>query len=298
MRLVVGTTDGFVLLGNGSPVRSLDGMSIVAMSRQDGRIWALADGRGLLSGDGARWEQCANVGGDPGTCVLASTSGVLVGTAGAHLLRLEHAALRRVESFERAEDRAQWHTPWGGPPDLRSLCQQGSSLLANVHVGGIQRSDDDGSRWHPTIDIEADVHEVRATSIPGMAVAACARGLVVSLDDGASWELRTEGLPVTYARAVAVAREHVVLTVSSGPGGRRSGVYRAPTAGGAFVACDTGLPADYGQNIDTFCLDAADASVAFGTREGTVFTSRDAGQTWDVLERNLPQIRCLAVIEA
>jgi hypothetical protein len=298
MRLVVGTSDGVALLDEGSQVRSLEGTGITALSRQNGSIWVLAGGRDLLSGDGARWDPSARVEGDPGNCVLASTSGVLVGTAGAHLLVLQHATLRRVESFEGAEDRAQWHTPWGGPPDLRSLCEQGTSLLANVHVGGIQRSDDGGSRWRPTIDIDADVHEVRATSIPGMAFAACARGLAVSADDGVSWELRTDGLPVTYARAAAVARDYVLLTASSGPGGRRSGVYRAPVAGGAFVLCDTGLPAGYGQNIDTFCLDAADASVAFGTREGTVYASRDAGESWEVLERDLPEIRCLAVIEA
>ena len=206
MRLLVGTVDGVALLAGGELVRSLEGLSISALSRRDGRIWVLADGRDLLNGDGLRWEPAGRVDGDHGTCLLASTSGILVGTAGAHLLRLEHGTLRRVESFELADDRAKWHTPWGGPPDLRSLCEQGRSLLANVHVGGIQRSDDGGSRWRPTIDIDADVHEVRSTSIPGMAVAACALGLAVSADDGASWELRTDGLPVTYARAVAVAR--------------------------------------------------------------------------------------------
>jgi hypothetical protein len=298
MRLLVGTTDGIVLLNGGSPELSLQGRSIGALSRANGTFWALADGHELLSGNGVHWEPAAQVEGRAATCVMAARSGVLVGTAGAHLLRLERGTLKTVEAFERAADRAEWHTPWGGPPDLRSLCEQGDSILANVHVGGIQRSDDRGQSWRPTIDIEADVHEVRATAMPGLAVAACAIGLAVSADSGASWELRRDGLPVTYARAVAVAGDHVVLTVSSGPGGARSGVYRAPLAGGAFAACATGLPAGYSQNIDTFCLDALDETVAFGTREGSVFVSRDEGSSWAGLEHKLARVLCLVVTDA
>jgi photosystem II stability/assembly factor-like uncharacterized protein len=299
MRLLVGTTDGIVLLNGGSPVLSLQGRSIGALSSADGTFWALADGHELLSGNGVHWEPAAQVEDRAATCVLAApSSGVLVGTAGAHLLRLERGMLKTVEPFERAEDRAEWHTPWGEPPDLRSMCVQGDSILANVHVGGIQRSNDGGQSWRPTIDIEADVHEVRAAAMPGFAVAACATGLAVSADSGASWELRRDGLPVTYARAVAVAEDHVVLTVSSGPGGARSGVYRAPLAGGAFAPCATGLPAGYSQNIDTFCLDARDGTVAFGTREGSVFVSRDEGSSWAGLDHKLARVLCLVVTDA
>jgi len=61
-------------------------------------------------------------------------------------------------------------------------------LLANVHVGGIPRSVDGGVTWQPTIDIDSDVHEVRAhPKRRGTVVAAAAVGLCTSSDGGATW---------------------------------------------------------------------------------------------------------------
>jgi RND family efflux transporter MFP subunit len=37
--------------------------------------------------------------------------------------------------------------------------------LVNVHVGGIPRSVDSGATWAPTIDVDADVHEVKDHSV-------------------------------------------------------------------------------------------------------------------------------------
>jgi hypothetical protein len=54
-----------------------------------------------------------------------------------------------------------------------------------------------------------------------------------------------------------------------------------------FTRCD--LPS-FADNIDTGCLAANEDVVAFGTREGDVYASRDDGTTWEAIARNLPRI--------
>src|SRR5205085_6124137 len=97
------------------------------------------------------------------TCLLPVDGTVMVGVAGAHLVRLTGAGLaERVGSFDDVPGRDRWYTPWGGPPDTRSLAAAHGVVYANVHVGGIARSRDGGHSWEPTIDVDADVHQVLA----------------------------------------------------------------------------------------------------------------------------------------
>ena len=59
----------------------------------------------------------------------------------------------------------------------------GTLVLANVHVGGIQRSTDGGVTWRPTIEVDSDVQEVRALpSQLRIVIAASAIGLYISRD--------------------------------------------------------------------------------------------------------------------
>ena len=98
------------------------------------------------------------------------------------MLRLDGAALVPLPGFDAVPGRDAWH-PVGSPLEVRSLTAtaDGAALLANVHVGGIVRSDDGGRSWQPTIDVDADVHEVRAHPSNGEVVmAAAAVGLCVS----------------------------------------------------------------------------------------------------------------------
>ena len=124
-------------------------------------------------------------------CAVDAPGGLVVGTEGAHLLRLGPTGLTRIDAFETAEGRESWYTPWGGPPEVRSLaCTADNVLLANVHVGGIVRSDDAGRTWAPTMDIHFDVHQVRSIWGRGdLVVAAAAVGLCVSRDGGRTWRV-------------------------------------------------------------------------------------------------------------
>jgi Neuraminidase (sialidase) len=88
----------------------------------------------------------------------------------------------------------------------------GTVLLVNVHVGGIPRSTDGGTTWHPTIDIDHDVHDVCAhPTRPGLVAAAAARGLGVSRDGGATWTVEVEGLHASYFQLSSCADTRVSL---------------------------------------------------------------------------------------
>src|SRR5262249_38779893 len=149
---------------------------------RDGELWALADGRRVYR-RGARgdWERQAEANGYRLNCLLPLGDSALVGAAAAHLLRLPGGPPPPGWGFQRAEGRSEWYTPWGGPPDVRSLAAGANGdLYANVHVGGILRSADGGDTWRPTIDFHADVHQVQtAPDRPGLVLAAAARGLAV-----------------------------------------------------------------------------------------------------------------------
>ncbi|MGH2498576.1 MAG: WD40/YVTN/BNR-like repeat-containing protein, partial [Candidatus Limnocylindria bacterium] len=233
------------------------------------------------------------------TCLLPERGGALVGTARAHLLRLRGGESSVLEGFDRADGRREWYTPWGGPPDVRSLARGADgALYANVHVGGVLRSGDRGASWRPTLDIDADVHQVLAHPRRAEVVlAACARGLATSTDGARSWTYSAEGLHASYARAVAVADGTVFLSASTGPSTRRAALYRRALRGaGALEKCAGGLPAWFTENIDSHCVAATARTVAFGTADGSVFVSADGGSTWRPLAERLPPVRALALL--
>jgi hypothetical protein len=229
-------------------------------------------------------------------CLCPIPSGLLVGTSEAHLARVADGMVEPIDSFERTEGREHWYTPWGGPPDVRSMSRgDDGTIYANVHVGGVVRSRDDGASWEPTIDIHADVHQVLAPEgHRRLVVAACARGLAGSDDGGDTWIFETDGLHATYCRAVAVGDETLYLSASLGPRGGRAALYRIPITGGPFEKCSTGLPEWFPTNIDSSCLAAVGSTVAFGTDDGTVFGSEDSGGTWEAWAEGLPSVRCVA----
>ncbi len=296
LRLLVGTSEGLYELGAREP-RHLSGHEITALAGDGRGWWALVDGRTLWRSpvDGS-WEKLADLQDGPGTCLAVTTAGLLVGTAGAHLLHLEGRRLVRVEEFEQVEGRKEWHTPWGDPPDTRSISTDRAGIVyVNVHVGGVVRSTDGGRSWRPTLDIHADVHQVLAHPTRAHAVfAAAAVGLGITDDGGDSWRFETEGLHAHYLRAVAVAGDHLLVSASTGPEGERAALYRRRLRESEkFERCGKGLPEWFGSNIDTGCLTASGVTVAFGTDEGLLFLSTDAGASWERMAKDLPAIQCV-----
>lgn len=241
-------------------------------------------------------ETVASIEEDVGRCLLPLADGVLVGTANARLALMRSGAVEMVASFDDAKGRDGWYTPWGGPPDTRSLSGgPDGALFANVHVGGILRADTPEGSWEPTIDIDADVHQVLAD--PGEAghvVAATALGLAESLDAGGTWRFTTEGLHASYARAVVLDGKVLFMSASNGPRGARAALYRRAQGEDTFHKITDGLPEWFDRNIDSHHLAASNGLVVFGA-DGRLFISEDGGGSWRDDGSAYPEITCVAI---
>jgi hypothetical protein len=271
---------------------------VTALAARAGVQWALVDGREVWCREGGRvWQSAAQLPeGLTGTCLYADRSGVIVGTLQAHLGRIGDQGWEPIQSFEAVEGRAGWYTPWGAPADARTISGDANGgMYVNVHVGGIVRSLDGGDTWEPTIDVDADVHQVLVEPRSGRILAAAAGGLHESTDAGQTWANSTRGLHARYQRAVAVAGDHVLVSSSTGPSGRQSAIYRRTLANQdePFERCTEGLPDWFPNNIDSTCLAASESRAVFGTEQGQMFASEDAGRTWRLEREGLPSVRCV-----
>lgn len=303
-RILVGAADGLHVIEDGREIdvqrvgwNPESPSSVTALARQGTEVWAILDRhqiwRTLGAADSKQVVQIPNL---ELHCLGPTDSGVFIGTSQANLIRLTEALvpIERVEAFDRVTGRDRWYTPWGGPPDTRSISEMDESIFVNVHVGGIVRTRDGGKTWEPTIDIDADVHKVWA-GLPGV-FAACALGLAVSRDDGETWSIDDEGLHSTYCRGVTVCGDTVLVSASNGPRGGRAAVYRRAAGGaGPLERCRTGLPEWFDGNIDSAWLDATPELAAFGTSDGRVFASADEGSTWEEIAVGLRSVGAVLV---
>ena len=183
MRWVVGTAEGLV----GSEGEIWLAHRAISALAWDGHGWVvLVDGREVARVHGDEVESLGEIDDETGRCLLPTADGVLLGTAHARLGVLRDGVVTMLPSFDEAEGRDGWYTPWGGPPDTRSLSASADgALFANVHVGGILRAEAPDRVWSSTIDIDADVHQVLADpSDASHVVAATARGLAETHDAG------------------------------------------------------------------------------------------------------------------
>lgn len=294
--IVVGTASGVEILGKDRG-EQLRGHSCDALAAEGNHLWAVVGETSVYRGplDGP-WEAVAEIRERRARSVLPHDGRLYLGTDEAHLLRMTDGTIESVASFDEVEGREKWYTPWGGPPDARSMSVSHGAIYVNVHVGGIVRSTNEGGSWEPTIDIDADVHQVIAhPDVPGLVLASTAWGLARSDDGGADWSFHDEGLHASYSRAVAVAGDTLLVSASTGPRGGRAALYRRPLQGQEpFERCAAGLPEWFRGNIDTHCLAASESTVAFGT-EDEVFLSEDEGRTWERAASGLPGVRALVL---
>lgn len=295
MRIRLGTAQGlYELSGNGAgdtaSVR-FEGRDVRALSGE----WAVLDGAEVVS-------LTSDASGQPDglgvNCVIQEGTGLYVGTASARLFAgdQETCAFTPVGSFDGISGRDRWFTPWGAPPDVRSLAASNDgSLLVNVHVGGVWRSDD-LSHWDEVVEVGADTHQVLADNDTSVVIAAAAVGFGESDDNGATWRWTTDGLHAGYCRAVAVAGEMTLVSASTGPDTRQGAIYRRPRRSNRpFERCEKGLPAWFPFNVNTFQLAGAGEHAVLGTSDGRLFVSDDAGATWTTTAQDLPAIRCAAI---
>jgi hypothetical protein len=294
MTVIAGTSRGLYVDGEPVALEQLEVSALVedgdelVVGTSDGRLF-----RGRLDGG---WDELGDTGGGPVNCLLVEGPRIWVGTSRARLLCHDGEGLPEIEALQEVDSRSRWFTPWGGPPDIRSLASDGKNVFVNVHVGGIPRTSDSGASWETTIEIASDVHQVVCSD--GLVLAATAYGLALSRDAGDTWATTTEGLDASYARAVAVAGGSILMSASTGPGGSGSALYRRPIEGGAFVRCGDGFPEQLDDNIDTYTVAAAESAVAVGGPDGHLYVSENEGATWETVGRGLPSISSVVLADA
>ena len=290
-QILVGTRDGLHRFDASGSLIGVEhaGREVTTIAPEGWELWAILDGKEVVHTAGVDWWfHVANLSGLRGNCIADTRAGVILGTSEGHLFRIAGEGVERVESFEKAPGRKEWFTPWGGPPDTRSITEDGDTVYVNVHVGGVLRSSDHGESWRPTIDVGADIHSV--TTGHGRVYAAGAHGLNVSQDKGETWVASDDGLRGSYCRSVTVCGDTVLLSAADGPGGGHSGVYRSSVGGASFERTTQGITKWFSKNIDTMWLDAFPngSLAAFGTEDGNLYASTDQGRSWSQIAGGLP----------
>jgi photosystem II stability/assembly factor-like uncharacterized protein len=226
-------------------------------------------------------------------CCVAVGAAIYVGTEDARVFRVGVARdFAHVPTFDTVAGRDQWYAGAAlidgrliGPPlgvrSMAATCDL-STLLVNVHVGGIPRSADGGATWQPTIDIATDVHQVCAhPSRPNIVAAAAAVGLCISRDGGLTWAIDDKGLHASYCSAVAFAGDDVLVAASAGHFVPEGALYRRSLDGiEPLRQIGGGLPRWLGGIADTRNVAARGPSLAVADHAGNLYLSQDAGSTW------------------
>ena len=236
------------------------------------------------------------------SCCMAVRDAIYVGTDDARMLRLSQGGgvLDPIDGFDSVPGRDAWFAGSAivngqrlGPPlGIRSVAANstGSVLFANVHVGGIPRSIDGGRTWQPTIDIDSDVHEVRAhPEDPDIVVAASAIGLCMSRDRGATWTTERDGLHASYCSAVAFSGDGILVSAATDHFAAQGKIYRRPIRpDGDIVAVENGLPMWIDGIADTGCIATKSSTIALVDRAGTLYLSTEFGLAWSQSGSELP----------
>ncbi|MFW9853686.1 MAG: WD40/YVTN/BNR-like repeat-containing protein [Candidatus Thorarchaeota archaeon] len=232
-----------------------------------------------------------------------SKNRLLVGTAGARLAWIKDGKLDFISGFDNIKERRTWNTPWGGPPDIRSIAISGNSnIYANIHVGWIGRSFDSGKTWKNIQNgLEKDVHQVATHPTREEVVfAATAWGFHVSFDYGESFVRKWKDMPLNYQRAtICFPNDDIyVVSVARGSYGRNAQLYWTDTSGDTWQQA-SGLPIDIEKNIDTYQLGR------IGSKRGLVviennqlYGTEDQGKSWKKITIIPPRVnQVLALLE-
>jgi hypothetical protein len=308
--VLVGTWgDGVFALGEGTRQHELASCSVGGLA-PDGRGGALAivDGHSLYRrGPDNTWENVVTTDFDLACCTAVGDI-LYVGTDDARILVVRPGGqIEQLRGFEAVAGREKWYAGAAvingqllGPPlGIRSITatSDGAVILANVHVGGIPRSTDGGATWHPSIDIEADVHEVCAhPSRPEVVAAAAAAGLCTSQDRGATWQIEQEGLHATYCSAVAFAGDDVLVAASADHFSQQGKIYRRHAEGPKALVAVDGLPSWINGIADTGCISTKGASVAIADKKGNLYVSNDNAHSWSRRSEAFPTPSCVLVL--
>ena len=282
--------------GDGEPVQVYKGTdhqepgAMVSLSNGQAVVSALSDGTLLvLSGDTEKRIPTGIE--DPIASLLVVCEEpltLLIGTdEGAYVYRLvgEEGPAERVVAFDALECRKEWYTPWGGPPAVRTLAKtQDGFCYADIHVGSIMRSNDEGISWEPvTPELHKDVHQVATSPVDNHRVYANTQnGVYVSADRGHSWENRIEGLPRRYGTGIAVHPtdpDLLIATVQNGPRGGGAWLCRSDNGGATWTELNGQLIESI-DRISTGYITFTSDGTAWAVIGKTLYIGKDRATDW------------------
>lgn len=306
--ILVGTRSGLVALDDNGNLRFrvLEGREVSYVSADaGGRALAIADGSEIVSAPSMEraarddgWSALGSLPDARANCIAALAGRIFIGAEDARMwvMPSEGGEPERIESFDAVPTRDEWDTPWGGPPDVRSLATiagESPAIYADIHVGWIVRSLDLGATWTQLQGLHRDVHRVNSHRLaPDRVYAATAQGCFISEDRGESWTQHLEFFePRNYQRCVMPDFDNPNLflcTASLGPHpegetGCEAMIFRTDDAGESWEKAHNGLPEHFYHNINTHML-AASAQrpnvFGFHDAEKSVYLTTDAALEW------------------
>ncbi len=125
---------------------------------------------------------------------------------------------------------------------------------------------------------------------------------------GETWTSIADGLPADFGFPVVVHPHRpdtvylfpLVADRDRMPPEKRCRVYRSDDAGMSWRALVDGLPQHgFHSSVlrDAMCTDQAEqAGIYFGTRDGSVYASRDEGESWALVADHLPDVLSLRAL--
>lgn len=239
--------DTWVASGDGLEAQGIWNISIAP----DGTFFAGTRSRGIfVSGDGRNWQARPS----PATPVngFAFVAGNVFAATRVGLLKLQGAA--------------EWSLVGIPFSRVNALHLQGDRLVAGLHLGGVQYSDDNGRTWMPSTLNNKTILSFADDNSGGVLAGTLGSGVFRSMDRGESWEQIWNTIRVVSS--IDVDRSDGILVATD------NGVYRLAASDSAWRQLTP--PGIATRSV----LSTHDDVLLAGSERESIWRSSDNGETW------------------